>query len=64
VQGAVEEATDGRDDDESKDEQREDKPGSAAAGFFGGLGDAEDVDEDGCEEVEQAHGISVGAYRS
>jgi hypothetical protein len=55
----VQQQADGKHQGDREDEKRGDEPGGAAAGFVGGLGDAENVDEHGGEAVEQSHKLMV-----
>ena len=59
AQDAIEKAADEGGCGEADEEEDEDEPGGAAAGFLGRLGDAEGVDEGGGERLEQTHGDSL-----
>jgi hypothetical protein len=55
VHEMVQQQADGNHQGDREDEKCGDEPGGAAPGFVRGLGDAENVDEDGGEAVEQSH---------
>ncbi len=64
VNGLIEDSRDNYHDKQGGEEETQDEEGGLAAGCRRGLGDAEGVDEDGCESFEDAHaGSSICLLR-